>query len=1149
MTNNLGRTEVSTSQTQKETAINNSDGVIDAAITDTLTINWSGADALKTLTSAQLQNHVTFKMSGSTTEPAPVLKMASVQRGMVLVDNDLAAPLTVTDYTSAVEITVDPGVLAAVYVTATGVERVFKADSIVLPADTSYTVRVATTANITISTALNSGDVIDGITLADGDLVLVKNQTTKAENGVYVVDAVPYRATDFDDGGTEVFAGILLTVTEGTANGDSLWILTTNNPITVGTTALVFSKLAQNSANYASDAQIVAGAVNTAVISPKKLADIWKKGSNVASASTLSLGYGRYFHVTGTTTITDIDFANTSLDGREAVLVFDGSLTLTHNATTLVLPGGADINTAAGDRAAFIQDASDNVYCIWYQRADGTALVNSSGLSPATTSEVLGGTEASNYVTPEVLYALWGKGTNVASAATTALGDGGYFHITGTTTISDLDWSDAQDGRPAIVVFDGILTLTHNATTLKLPTGANITTAAGDTACFVQDASDNVKCVWYQRADGTPLALGSLAVASPTDILTGTDNTKIATADAIAALWEKGSNVASAATVSFGEGGYFHITGTTTITDIDWATAKNGRWAVVVFDGILTLTHNATTLLLPGGANITTAANDRAMFIQDASDNVYCVWYQRADGTALASSGSFTAASTTEVLTGTDTSKGATPDAIAALWEQGSDIASAGTISIGEGGMFHVTGTTTITDIDWATDKAGRGSWIVFTGALTLTYNVTTLILPTAANIVTAAGDCAYFVSEGTDVARCLMYLRADGKALTASSSAASTTEVLTGTDTAKFATPDAIASLWEQGSNIASAGTISIGEGGFFHVTGTTTITDIDWATDKAGRGSWICFDGALTLTYNATTLILPTSANITTAAGDIAYFVSEGSDVARCLMYYRKDGTALTASGFTAASTTEVLTGTDTTKGATPDAIAALWEKGSNVASAATVSLGEGGYFHITGTTTITDIDFATAKDGRWAWVVFDGALTLTHNATTLLLPGGANITTAANDTALFIQDASDNVYCAAYIKASGKSVKPSTQTIAIACSDETTALTTGTAKATFRMPYAFTLTSIKGSLTTAQASGSTLTVDVNQNGTTIMSTNKITFDNTEKTTATAATAPGLTTTALSDDEEITVDIDTVGTSGATGLKVYLIGYPTNG
>ncbi|MEO8650501.1 MAG: hypothetical protein ABI539_15165 [Acidobacteriota bacterium] len=127
--------------------------------------------------------------------------------------------------------------------------------------------------------------------------------------------------------------------------------------------------------------------------------------------------------------------------------------------------------------------------------------------------------------------------------------------------------------------------------------------------------------------------------------------------------------------------------------------------------------------------------------------------------------GGFTAASTTEVLTGTDNAKGVTPDALAALWEQGADIASAAILSIGEGGYFNITGTTTITDIDFGTDKAGRVAWLKFAGILTLT-NGANLILPTGANIVTAAGDTALVVSEGSDVIRVLAYHRASGAPL-----------------------------------------------------------------------------------------------------------------------------------------------------------------------------------------------------------------------------------------------------------------------------------------------------------------------------------------------------------------------------------------------
>jgi hypothetical protein len=106
-----------------------------------------------------------------------------------------------------------------------------------------------------------------------------------------------------------------------------------------------------------------------------------------------------------------------------------------------------------------------------------------------------------------------------------------------------------------------------------------------------------------------------------------------------------------------------------------------------------------------------------------------------------------------------------------------------------------------------------------------------------------------------------------------------------------------------------------------------------------------------------------------------------------------------------------------------------------------------------------------------------------------------------------------------------------------------DETTAITTGTAKKTFRMPFAMTLTAIRASLSTAQVSGSIFTVDVNEGGSTILST-KITIDNGEKTSVTAATPPVISDAALADDAEITIDVDQVGSGEAAGLKITLIG-----
>ncbi|MFM7796262.1 MAG: collagen-like triple helix repeat-containing protein, partial [Candidatus Nitrosotenuis sp.] len=103
--------------------------------------------------------------------------------------------------------------------------------------------------------------------------------------------------------------------------------------------------------------------------------------------------------------------------------------------------------------------------------------------------------------------------------------------------------------------------------------------------------------------------------------------------------------------------------------------------------------------------------------------------------------------------------------------------------------------------------------------------------------------------------------------------------------------------------------------------------------------------------------------------------------------------------------------------------------------------------------------------------------------------------------------------------------------------------TALTTGTSKAYFRMPYAFTVTAVRASLFTAQSTGNIFTVDINESGTSIIST-KLTIDNTEKTSTTAATAAVISDTALADDAEITIDIDQVGDGTAKGLVVEIIG-----
>ena len=124
-------------------------------------------------------------------------------------------------------------------------------DAVKVGLDFKDSVRVATTATVTVS---GPGAAIDGITLSSGDRVLLKNQSTASENGIYVFNGAASaltRATDADSS-VEVTSGMFTFVEEGTVNADSGFVLTTDGTITVGSTALAF-------AQFSGAGQIVAG--------------------------------------------------------------------------------------------------------------------------------------------------------------------------------------------------------------------------------------------------------------------------------------------------------------------------------------------------------------------------------------------------------------------------------------------------------------------------------------------------------------------------------------------------------------------------------------------------------------------------------------------------------------------------------------------------------------------------------------------------------------------------------------------------------------------------------------------------------------------------------------------------------------------------
>ena len=189
--------------------------------------------------------------------------------------------------------------------------------------DVKASVRAATTGPGTLASSFANGSVIDNVTLATGDRILIKDQSTGSENGIYTVNATgaPTRATDADSN-TEVTPGLFTFVEEGTANADSGWVLTNNGSITLGSTALTF-------AQFSGAGQITAG------------------NGLTKTGNTLDVG-GTTNRIT--VTADAVDIASTYV-GQSSITTLGTITTGVWNGTDIsVADGGTNASTASGAR-------------------------------------------------------------------------------------------------------------------------------------------------------------------------------------------------------------------------------------------------------------------------------------------------------------------------------------------------------------------------------------------------------------------------------------------------------------------------------------------------------------------------------------------------------------------------------------------------------------------------------------------------------------------------------------------------------------------------------------------------------------------------------------------------------------------------------
>jgi len=389
---------------------------------------------------------------------------------------------------------------------------------------------------------------------------------------------------------------------------------------------------------------------------------------------------------------------------------------------------------------------------------------------------------------------------------------------------------------------------------------------------------------WAEIA-GRPVA------ATTTEVLTGTGTTQFATPDAIAALWERGVNVAPAANTILGEGSYFYLTGSSgvSITDIDFAVPKDGRAAWIYSGVTATLVHSAN-LVCPLSTNIAVNAGDFFQIIQHSGDVVVVVNYLRANG-----QGVFDKASTTDVLTGTDANKTVTPDALAALWERVGNQAAADPLILGDGGVFFVnTAIGNINDIQFATPKDGRRALIYFSVTGNTLVHSATLYVPGATNYVIAAGDTIEIYQRLND-RRVIGITRLDG---TPAVGRSSTSEVWAGVETKTIVTPDALAALWERGTDIvAAAGVLTLGEGGYFFIQAGApgAVTNILFATPKGGRAAWITVNVAGMSLVPGANFLLPGAVTINCEQGDHFLVVAQSPTTSRVVAYTRYNVTPI--------------------------------------------------------------------------------------------------------------------------------------------------------------------------------------------------------------------------------------------------------------